>query len=221
LTGNHLLNLLITAASQVAGAGWVSGTLSKLKRVLMREWFVRYYNAKIADLISFAIAYAIKLLAASILLLIGFWLINKFLNIAERTLHSKKFDVTFKKFIRNLLNFGLKAVLIISILNFAGFHTTSIIAILGAAGLAIGLALQGTLTNFAGGVLILLFKPFKVGDLIEAQGKKGIVSEVQIFTTIVTTDDNRIIIIPNSMLSNGIIENHTYKKALPPEEKLL
>lgn len=187
----------------------------------MREWFVRYYNAKIADLISFAIAYAIKLLAASILLLIGFWLINKFLNIAERTLHSKKFDVTFKKFIRNLLNFGLKAVLIISILNFAGFHTTSIIAILGAAGLAIGLALQGTLTNFAGGVLILLFKPFKVGDLIEAQGKKGIVSEVQIFTTIVTTDDNRIIIIPNSMLSNGIIENHTYKKALPPEEKLL
>ena len=200
------------------GVAWVSGTHFKVKKVSMREWFVKYYNAKIADLISLGIAYAIKLLVATILLLIGFWLINKFLKIAERTLHVKKFDITFKKFIRNLLNFGLKAVLIISILNFAGFHTTSVIAILGAAGLAVGLALQGTLTNFAGGVLILLFKPFKVGDLIEAQGKKGIVSEVQIFTTLVVTDDNRMIIIPNSMLSNGIIENHTYKKPLLHED---
>lgn len=178
----------------------------------MKQWYDRYYNLKIADLISLGISYAIKLVIASVLLLIGFWLINRLLKIAERGLHLKNFDVTFKKFIRNLLNFGLKTVLIISILNFAGFRTTSVIALLGAAGLAIGLALQGTLTNFAGGVLLLLFKPFKIGDIIEAQGKKGVVSEVQIFTTVVVTDDNRIIIIPNSMLSNGIIENHTYKK---------
>ena len=185
----------------------------------MKQWFDKYYNVKIADLISVGISYAIKLVVATILLLIGFWLINKLLKIAERTLHVKNFDMTFKKFIRNLLNFGLKTVLIISILNFAGFHTTSVIALLGAAGLAVGLALQGTLTNFAGGVLLLLFKPFKVGDLIEAQGKRGVVSEVQIFTTVVVTDDNRIIIIPNSMLSNGIIENHTYKKELPTVNK--
>jgi small conductance mechanosensitive channel len=185
----------------------------------MKQWFYKYYNIKVADLVSLGISYAIKLLIAAILLLIGFWLINKLLKIAERTLHVKNFDITFKKFIRNLLNLGLKTVLIISVLNFAGFRTTSVIALLGAAGLAIGLALQGTLTNFAGGVLILLFKPFKVGDIIEAQGKKGVVSEVQIFTTVVVTDDNRIIIIPNSMLSNGIIENHTYKKDLLPENK--
>lgn len=185
----------------------------------MKEWLDRYTTIKIADLIAIAIGYAIKLLAAIVLLLIGFWLINRILKIAERTLHVKNFDVTFKKFARNLLNFGLKTVLIISISNFAGFPTTSVIALLGAAGLAVGLALQGTLTNFAGGVLLLLFKPFKVGDVIEAQGKKGVVTEVQIFTTIVVTEDNRIIIIPNSMLSNGIIENHTYKKEISSEDK--
>jgi small conductance mechanosensitive channel len=81
--------------------------------------------------------------------------------------------------------------------------------------------LQGTLTNFAGGVLLLLFKPFKVGDLIEAQGKKGIVSEIQIFTTHIITPDNRTIIIPNSMLSNGVIENHTYMKTEPTVEEVV
>lgn len=185
----------------------------------MKEWIDQYTTIKIADLIAIAISYAIKLVVASILLLIGFWLINRLLKVAEKTLHLKNFDPTFKKFIRNLLNFGLKTVLIISILNFAGFRTTSVIALLGAAGLAVGLALQGTLTNFAGGVLLLLFKPFKVGDIIEAQGKKGVVSEVQIFTTVVVSEDNRIIIIPNSMLSNGIIENHTYKKEISSIDK--
>lgn len=185
----------------------------------MKEWLDRYTTIKIADLIAIAISYAVKLVVASVLLLIGFWLINKLLRIAESALHIKKFDPTFKKFIRNLLNFALKTVLIISVLNFAGVQTTSVIALLGAAGLAVGLALQGTLTNFAGGVLLLLFKPFKVGDIIEAQGKKGVVSEVQIFTTIVITEDNRMIIIPNSMLSNGIIENHTYKKESKSDDK--
>jgi small conductance mechanosensitive channel len=185
----------------------------------MKQWLDKYTTIKLADLIAICISYAIKLLIAIILLVIGFWLINRLLRVAERTLHVKNFDVTFKKFTRNLLNFGLKSVLIISILNFAGFRTTSVIALLGAAGLAVGLALQGTLTNFAGGVLLLLFKPFKIGDIIEAQGKKGVVTEVQIFTTLIVTDDNRIIIIPNSMLSNGIIENHTYKKEILPENK--
>src|SRR4051794_30072175 len=103
----------------------------------MKQWLDKYYNIKIADLISLCIAYAIKLVIATVLLLIGFWIINRFLRIAEKTLHVKKFDITFKKFIRNLLNFSLKTVLVISILNFAGFHTTSVIALLGAAGLAV------------------------------------------------------------------------------------
>jgi len=185
----------------------------------MKQWFERYTSLKVADLLALGISYAIKLAIAIVLLLIGFWFINYLLRVAEKTLHVKNFDVTFKKFIRNLLNFGLKTVLIISVLNFIGFQSTSIIAIMGAAGLAVGLALQGTLTNFAGGVLLLLFKPFRIGDLIEAQGKKGVVTEIQIFTTVVTTEDNRTIIIPNSMLSNGIIENHTYLKSVLSTQK--
>lgn len=178
----------------------------------MKQWLDKYTTIRLAELIATSLSYAVRLAVATLLLLIGFWLINRLLKIAEKNLHTKNFDVTFKKFTRNLLNFGLKAVLIISILNFSGFHTTSFIALLGAAGLAVGLALQGTLTNFAGGVLLLLFKPFKIGDIIETQGKKGVVSEIQIFTTIIVAEDNRVIIIPNSMLSNGIIENYTYKK---------
>lgn len=185
----------------------------------MKQWIEQYTSLKVADLVALGLSYAIKFAIAIVLLLIGFWVINYLLRVAEKSLQVKSFDVTFKKFIRNLLSFGLKTVLIISILNFLGFQSTSIIAIMGAAGLAIGLALQGTLTNFAGGVLLLLFKPFRIGDLIEAQGKKGVVSEIQIFTTVVTTEDNRTIIIPNSMLSNGIIENHTYLKSVLPNQK--
>ena len=178
----------------------------------MKEWTTAYRHIKLEDLISLVIAYGIKLIVATLLLIIGFWLINRLLRVAINHLHVRSFDNTYKKFTRNLLNFGLKSVLIIAILNFAGFRTTSVIALLGAAGLAVGLALQGTLTNFAGGVLLILFKPFKVGDTIETQGKKGIVTEIQIFTTLIRTDDNRIIIIPNNMLSNGIIENYTYQQ---------
>ena len=185
----------------------------------MENWLQKYFTFKIADLISLGISYAIKLVVAVVLLIIGFWFINRLLKISERNLHAKEFDVTYKKFIRNLLNFCLKSILIIIILNFAGFRTSSIIALLGAAGLAVGLALQGTLTNFAGGVLLLLFKPFKVGDTIEAQGKKGVITEIHIFTTSITTDDKRVIFIPNSMLSNGVIENHTYMKNCVPDNE--
>jgi small conductance mechanosensitive channel len=187
----------------------------------MKEWFEKYSTIKVGDLVTLAISYCIKALIAIILLIVGFWLINRVLKISDRVLEARNFDITFKRFTRNLIGFGLKAVLVISILNFAGFRTTSVIALLGAAGLAVGLALQGTLTNFAGGVLLLIFKPFKVGDTIEAQGKKGEVFEIQLFTTVVKTEENKIIIIPNSMLSNGIIENHTYIKSFPKEKDTL
>ncbi|MDB5191289.1 MAG: mechanosensitive ion channel protein [Segetibacter sp.] len=187
----------------------------------MKEWIEKYSTINFADLVSLAIAYAIKAVIAILLLIIGFWLIGRVVRIIDRLLEVKNFDVTFKRFIRNLLGICLKILLVISILNFAGFRTTSFIALLGAAGLAVGLALQGSLTNFAGGVLLIIFKPFKVGDLIEAQGKKGIVSEVQIFTTVIMTADNKMIFIPNHMLSNGVIENLTDMKAVASEEQLL
>lgn len=175
----------------------------------MKDWYEKYVVVNYSHFARVIVSYTIKAVVALLLLLIGFWFINVLVRFADRILGLHRFDVTFKKFIRNLVNAGLKVFLVVFVLNFVGVEATSVVALIGAAGLAVGLALQGSLTNFAGGVLLLLFKPFKVGDLIEAQGKKGIVTEIQIFTTIITTPDNRNIFIPNSMLSNGIIENHT------------
>jgi len=160
------------------------------------------------------LVYAIKIVLAAIILFIGFWIINRISKLINSFFDHRKIDNTVKSFLKTLISTTLKIVLIIIILNFIGIQTTSIVALIGAAGLAIGLALQGTLTNLAGGVMILLFKPFKIGDIIEAQGKKGRVNDIQIFNTILIAD-NKTIIIPNSILSNGIIEN-SGKNAPPP-----
>lgn len=175
----------------------------------MKEAFNKYIVLNYDYFARAIVAYSIKIGLALLILIVGFWIINKFVRIANRILGARNFDITFQRFIRNFINAGLKVLLVVFTLNFIGVETTSVLALLGAAGLAIGLALQGTLTNFAGGVLLLLFKPFRVGDIIEAQGKRGIVTEIQIFTTVISTPENKIIYIPNSMLSNGIIENHS------------
>lgn len=157
---------------------------------------------------SLVLVYAIKIAIAVVILIIGFWLINRITKIVNRFFNTRRIDGTVNSFFKTLVGTTLKIVLIIIILNFIGIQTTSIVALIGAAGLAIGLALQGTLTNLAGGVMILLFRPFKVGDIIEAQGKKGRVRDIQIFNTVLLAEDDKKIIIPNSVLSNGIIENH-------------
>jgi small conductance mechanosensitive channel len=120
-----------------------------------------------------------------------------------------KADKTLIPFITNLISWILKVLLFISVASMIGIATTSFIAVLGAAGLAIGLALQGSLANFAGGVLILIFKPYNVGELVEAQGHLGVVKEVQIFNTILLTPDNKRVIIPNGAVSNGSIVNYS------------
>jgi small conductance mechanosensitive channel len=116
-------------------------------------------------------------------------------------------EPTLQNFLLSLINVGLKALLVISVASMIGVETTSFIAVLGAAGLAVGLALQGSLANFAGGVLILLFRPFKVGDFIEGSGQMGTVREIGIFHSVMTTGDNKTIIIPNGALSNSAITN--------------
>ncbi len=116
--------------------------------------------------------YTIKIIAGLIILFIGFWIINRLTRILNSFFDKRNIDHTVKSFFKTLISAVLKIVLIIIILNFIGIQTTSIVALIGAAGLAVGLALQGTLTNFAGGVMLLLFKPFREGDTIEAQGKK-------------------------------------------------
>lgn len=155
--------------------------------------------------IALTMAYAPKVLLAIITLIVGMWLINRFVSVLDKKLGQK--DPTLNKFLCGLISAILKVMLLISVASMIGIATTSFIAVIGAAGLAIGLALQGSLANFAGGVLILIFKPFKVGDTIEAQGYLGAVAEIQILYTVVNTFDNRRIVIPNGSLSNATLVN--------------
>ncbi len=157
--------------------------------------------------VELAMTYTPKLVLALLTLLIGLWIINRLTNGLGKILHFREVEDTLVHFLKSLSNILLKALLLISVASMVGIATTSFVALLGAAGLAIGLALQGSLSNFAGGVLILLFKPYRIGDYIEAQGYGGIVKEIQVFNTILTTLDNQRVIIPNGLLSNGSITN--------------
>ena len=153
--------------------------------------------------------YAPKVLLALVVLIIGLWVINRLVSVVGKTMQKRKVDESLQPFLKSLIGIGLKAMLVISVAGIVGIETTSFVAVIGAAGLAVGLALQGTLANFAGGVLILIFKPYKVGDLIEAQGHVGWVEEIQIFVTILRTPDTRTVIVPNGAMSNGDIINNS------------
>ena len=165
----------------------------------------KYYD----QAIELGMTYGPKLILAILTLIIGLWIIKAMTKGLGKALDRAKVEVTLSKFLQSMAGVILKVLLLISVASMVGIETTSFIAILGAAGLAVGLALQGSLQNFAGGVIILLFKPFKAGDVIEAQGFIGAVDEIQIFNTILKTADNQRIIIPNGALSNGSIKNIT------------
>lgn len=156
-----------------------------------------------------ALSYGPRLVLAIIVLLAGLWVVNRLIATVGRTLGARAVEPTLGRFLTSLTGVLLKALLLISVASMIGVETTSFVAILGAAGLAIGLALQGSLANFAGGVLILLFRPYKVGDFVEAQGVSGTVASIQIFSTVIKTGDNKVIIIPNGAISNGIITNYS------------
>lgn len=157
--------------------------------------------------VQLTMSYGPKLLLAIITLFVGLWLIRLVHRGIDRGMDRAGVEATLQRFLLSLTNVVLKGVLFVSVITMIGVETTSIIAMLGAAGLAVGLALQGSLANFAGGVLILFFKPFKVGDVIEAQGHLGRVHEIQIFNTILKTLDNQRVVIPNGLPSNDCIVN--------------
>lgn len=154
-----------------------------------------------------ALTFGIQVLLAAVVYFVGNIVIKKVLALVELALSKKDVEITLHSFLLSILRTLLKAIQIIVFASMIGIETASFIAILGAAGLAIGLALQGSLANFAGGVLILLFRPFKIGDAIKAQGHVGSVEEIQIFNTILKTFDNQRIIVPNGLLSNGCVTN--------------
>jgi len=162
--------------------------------------------SKIAEL---ATTYGLKLVLAIVVLVIGLMIIRAITKGATKMMKKADVDASLVPFLRSLISITLKVLLIISIMSMVGIQMTSFIAVLGAAGLAVGLALQGTLQNFAGGVIILLFKPYKVGDYITTQGFSGTVKEIQIFTTILTTPDNQTVIIPNSPIAVNALTNYS------------
>jgi len=161
---------------------------------------------KAIELIS---TYGPKLIGAVIVWIVGALIIKTLVKAIEKLMNKGNIDPSLKPFLTGLIHGLLKVMLVISVLGMLGIEMTSFIAILGAAGLAVGMALSGTLQNFAGGVMILIFKPFKNGDLIEAQGYTGVVSEIQIFNTFLKTLDNKTIIIPNGGLSTSAMTNYS------------
>lgn len=163
----------------------------------------------IEKLIEMAVEYGPKLIGAILVLIIGGWIIKLFTHAFSKMLDKRNTDSSLKPFLKGIVATLLKIMLVISVLGMIGIQMTSFIAILGAVGLAVGMALSGTLQNFAGGVIILLFRPFKVGDYIDAQGYNGTVHEIQIFNTILKTPDNKTIIIPNGGLSTSSMTNYS------------
>ncbi|MEO8149453.1 MAG: mechanosensitive ion channel domain-containing protein [Bacteroidia bacterium] len=150
-----------------------------------------------------------KLLGALVVFIIGLYLTNLVAKLVSRGLNKRGIDVSLQSFLGSLVSGGLKVLLLISVAGMMGIQTTSFVAVVGALGLAVGLALQGSLANFAGGVLLLVFKPFKVGDLIESGGQTGHVTEIQIFNTILLTPDSKTVILANGGVSNGTIVNYS------------
>lgn len=149
-----------------------------------------------------------NLITAFIILVVGIWLMRLINNLVAKFFVKADYDPTLETFLQSFIRIALKAILFVLVITQLGVKSTSLVAIIGAAGLAIGLALQGSLANFAGGVLILLFKPFKVGDFISAQGVDGKVKEITIFTTKLNTFGNQVAILPNGQLSNNNIINY-------------
>jgi len=151
--------------------------------------------------------YGLNVLAAALIFFIGKWLARILTNLLEKMMQKTNLDATLVSFVKHISYIGLLVFVVIAALGKLGVQTTSFIAVIGAAGLAVGLALQGSLANFAAGVLLIIFKPFKVGDFIEGGGSLGTVKEVQIFNTIISTPDNRKVIIPNAKVTGDNITN--------------
>ena len=156
-----------------------------------------------------AMGFAPKLISALLVLLIGLWLIKMLGKLIGRVMTARHYDASLQTFLLSFFKVVLNILLIITVASMLGVNTTSFAALIAGAGIAIGAALNGSLGNFAGGVMLLVFKPFKIGDLIEAQGVTGNITEMGIFNTVVITPDHKTVIMPNGPLSTGIITNYT------------
>ena len=179
----------------------------------MEELFAKTSNVSldvfVTKMIDLGISVGSKILLAIVVFIVGRWIVRRLNKLLAKILEKRHVEASLSTFVKSLVNITLTLLLIIVVIGVLGIETSSFIALFASAGVAIGMALSGTLQTFAGGVMILLFKPFKVGDTIEAQGQSGTVREIQIFNTILATPDNKIIIIPNGGLSTGLMKNYS------------
>ncbi len=157
----------------------------------------------------FIVDYGPKVIGAILVFIIGSWIIKRIMRALTKMMGKSNYDESLQRFLLNLISWALKVVLILVVISQLGIDVTTFAAVIAAAGLAVGLALQGSLSNFAGGVLIMIFKPYRIGDLIEAQGVLGVVEEIEIFTTKLSTPENKLAIVPNGAMANGNIINYT------------
>ena len=174
------------------------------------ETYATYYN----QAVEFLFEFGPKLISSIIILVAGLWIIKQVIKLAKKIIQSNDLDPIVETFILKIVSWGLRILLFVTVLSQVGIVTTSLAAIVGAVGLAVGLSLQGSLSNFAGGVIIFLFKPFKTGDLINAQGVTGWVREIKIFQTYIEGVENKIHIVPNGGLSNDVITNYSKDGAI-------
>ena len=193
---NHLLNVAVADSTDFQ---IVANKITSLS------------NYDLEELVPFimkeATRFGFKILTAIAIFIIGKWLINKIDYLVTKIMEKRNVEISLRTFTRSFTRISLNFFVLIIVVSVIGIDTTSFVALFASAGVAIGMALSGTLQNFAGGVMILIFKPYRVGDFIEAQGQMGVVKEIQIINTIINTPDNKIIIIPNGGLSTGIINN--------------
>lgn len=162
-------------------------------------------------ILSMVFDFSIKLATGLVILVVGFWLANRVTKLLLRLMKKREVDETLRPFVRTFVNITLKTMVLVIVISTLGVAMTSIIAVLGSIGLAIGLALQGSLSNVAGGVMLLLLKPFKKGDFIKVQGETGTVEEISIHSTKLRTIDNKIVFVPNGPLASGTITNITHE----------
>ena len=171
--------------------------------------YIHSFSEYVEQFVKVLVDYSPKLISAFVILFVGLYTIRIVNRLVRKIMVKRELDLTLSEFLADSLLWGLRVLLFVTFISKLGIETSSFVAILGAIGLAVGLSLQGSLSNFAGGMLIILFKPFRVGDTIEAQGAIGTVSEIQIFVTKVITGNNQTVFIPNGILSNGTIINYS------------
>ncbi|MDR1120955.1 MAG: mechanosensitive ion channel [Dysgonamonadaceae bacterium] len=176
------------------------------------DWNNIAWDSILSSLVNMATQFTIKLATAILVFIVGRWLIHKLNKVFQRVLDRKKTDPSIRSFVKSFVNISLTVLLIVIVIDILGIKTTSLVALFASAGVAFGMALSGSLQNFAGGFMILLFRPYKVGDYIKALGEEGTVREIQIFNTVLTTSDNKVIFIPNGKLSGDVVTNFSNQK---------